>query len=215
MKDGHNALLVFGALGLGLVGFKVLGSRPWRELSTAAFVDPASVAGLAATFPASDEDSFILAAWEWVGREIDYSAFGSELLFYDSMAKCQACMLPAEVVLKDASNCVGKASLLASILRNRLPASRVEMVIGNVADASSPDGDTGHAWVTVMRDLVWFLVEATSPPSAQPWLPEASATAYVPYARFNDAYFTCWDPETCFKVQVRARDCRCGLAGSG
>ena len=147
-NDGSVFIHFLGSLGASLAAAWILGSLGKSVFSIGArtfrssdFINPGAVADIAARRPAG-EDDFILAAWELVGGGIDYQAFGSDVEFNNGVVRCDKCYLPGQVRKTGASNCVGKSALLASILRNRLPADRVFMVIGEL----HLDGVGGHAW---------------------------------------------------------------------
>ena len=165
-------------------------------------IDPRAVSAIADQVEGATEDEWVYDAWDLVGSTIDYQGFGSDLEFVDSHIRCQRCYLPMEVVKSGASNCVGKSALLASILRNRLPAERVEMVVGYLANGSLG----GHAWVEVqLENGRWYLLEATQPPKG--WLPvELSGSRYLPAVYLNDQQVDCQTDDFCVSI---AAGCGC------
>ena len=160
-------------------------------------VDPASVSPITASFISQTEDEFIMESWQFVSDNVDYSAFGSTMVFQDHSVLCELCLLPAEIVkLPDAkSNCVGMAALLTSLLRTRISPKRVYMVVGDLVR----NGVGGHAWVIVDRGGEWYLLEATGPPKG--WVRfKDKLGMYVPQVFFNDVEFICGDPTYCANV---------------
>lgn len=177
-----------------------------RDFPLSALVNPASASYLAASLP-PDEDSFILGAWDMVGTQVTYEGYGSLLQFFGNTVKCERCILPSELVKNQVpkANCVGKSALLASILRNRLPAEQVYLVLGTL-DLGEPGG---HAWVTVQKaDDQWYILEPTRKPWTQPWQTAQSlADIYIPEAFLNDQALLCSDPEMCHIVTAGACPC--------
>lgn len=193
---------------VGMMGSLIAGTVLWwvqsrfrpTQFATSALVNPEAVADIAAQLP-QDEDAFIMAAWQLVGKGVEYQPYGSEMLFTDSQVLCDPCLLPQEVLKKGAANCVGQSALLASLLRNRLPPERVYMVVGQLAN----DGVGGHAWVEVARNGDWYLLESTLPPKG--WKPASAAWQYLPQVMFNDlGTAQCAEEKLC--VNVASCDCR-------
>ena len=169
--------------------------------STDMMIDAQSVAKIAAQMPA-EEDQFILSAWDWVGRDIQYQAYGSLIEFWDSTVYCERCLLPRDVLKRGRANCVGKSLLLASLLRNRLPAERVYLAIGDLT------GIGGHAWVSAQRhDGQWYILEATKPPRR--WVTQTEiASRYIPEAYVNDVSLLCASEDICFIIPEASCNCR-------
>ena len=173
-------------------------------------IDPAAVSPIANDIGGTGDD-FALNAWQYVGGSIDYSYFDTDLYFNDSSVECLKCMMPLQVEASGASNCVGKAALLTSILRNRVGPDRVYMAVGQFHWLGK---DGGHAWVVLQRDDgKWYLLESTMAPPADPWRTVASLTAvYTAEALVNDAGLICYDPEICaVDLHVNAGLCPCRL----
>lgn len=187
------------AAGLAVWGMQSrLVSFPARD-----FIQPEAVAHLAAQLP-EDEDEFILAAWDMVGRDIKYEGFASDIRFVDSQVKCLKCFLPAAVLRSGESNCVGKSSLLASLLATRLEGERIRMVIGEL----NVDGVGGHAWVAVFRHGDWYLLEATKPPGVQPWVRASQlASVYYPMAYISPTGVSCTSKKLCVSFHKASCDC--------
>ena len=202
LEERQGLFLSFaGALGAGLFVWWLM-ERLGTEFSTTDFVNPESVADIAASLP-STEDDFILSAWDYVAGNIQYQGYSSNLYFVNDAIKCTGCRIPDSTLKSGKGNCVSMSSVLASILRNRLPPERVFMVVGQM----SLDGIGGHAWVNCQRrDERWYLLESTNPPKG--WVPmEAVSYIYKPFAYFNDALFYCYSDEIC-RVKVRSCDCK-------
>jgi hypothetical protein len=180
-----------------------LSASSWA-LST--FIDPESVADIAAQFPGS-EDAFTLEAWNYVGSQISYEGYGSILNFYDTTVRCDRCLLADEVLESGVANCVGKSVLLTSILRNRYSPDRVYMVIGKYKRSGQ---STGHAWVEVDRGGTWYVLEATATPPTIPWVPVGDlSSVYLQDVFINDKGILCYDDEYCptTKVVIKAKPC--------
>jgi len=204
----HLFLGLAGSLAAGLSVWWIQSRLHKGTYSLADLFSPQRVADIADALP-QDEDEFILAAWDLVGREISYSAYGSTIKFFDSSVSCQRCLLPEQVIRRRAANCVGKANLLVSLLRNRLPEDRVYMAIGQLA----VDHVGGHAWVTYQgKTGVWYVLEATMPPPScnrNPWIPMAAVSStYIPDAFVNDLGLICMDEEICLDVKKASCVCR-------
>lgn len=164
--------------------------------------DAEVVQDIAATLP-EDEDEFILAAWEFVGRVITYEAVGSDIDFVGEMVSCEWCYSVEETLARGTGNCVAKSSLLSSILLARLPPERVYMVVGHwTSQAGTP---SGHAWVQVLRDGIAYLLEATHAPFAPPWHTVGDSPQYMPYAIFSPMSFLCLNHTFCIEVSK----CKC------
>lgn len=162
-------------------------------------VNPAAGADIAGALP-SDEDQFIMSAWDYVASTIQYQGYSSKLYFVDSSIRCLGCQIP-EVTLKEGrGNCVSMSSLLASILRNRLPPERVFMCIGE----TNFDGIGGHAWDIVQRrNGQWYLLESTRQPTQ--WMPASLyGTMYQPFTYLNDHLLYCMNPQIC-----KIKSCNC------
>lgn len=204
--SGGILLTVLAVAGLGIAYALRKSDSEYEEFLTSDLVNPSAVADVAASLDNATEDSFILNAWEEVGAGIPYERFGSDMLFVNSHVRCARCLLPVETLGRGRANCVGKSGVLASILRNRLPADRVYMVIGDYEAPGADDNDKGHAWVEVFRAGHWYLVEATKPPPTSPWVRvQDKAYLYSPKVYLNDVYFDCHSPSLCVVVPSSCR----------
>lgn len=161
------------------------------------FFEPQKVKWIADQLPDDDEDEFILSAWDFVAREIDYEPVGSDIDFVDGDIVCDGCYSVQETLNRELGNCVGKSALLSSILLNKLAPDRVYMAVGHYRNGRS----FGHAWVELERNGGTYLIEATQPPSAMPWtLVSSNASTYVPYATFSQERFDCLNHSFCLQV---------------
>lgn len=194
-KGQRDLLITLGSLGIGLAALWLIKSRSALQLSLSRLIDIKSTTELANSLP-SNEREFIWAAWNLVGCGIDYESFGSDFRFIGSTIKGYRIDLPNEVLALGVSNCVGKAALLTSILRNRLPHSRVYMVVGNL----KMDGVGGHAWVMAQTSGKWYRLEATHCPIN--WAEATSLpNMYEALAMFNDEELICYDSELCVNIK--------------
>jgi len=193
-KGQRDLLITLGSVGVGLATIWLLQPRPALKLALSRLIDVKATRDIANSLP-SDEKEFIWAAWHLVGCDIKYKSYGSDFQFFGSTIKGYRIDLPTEVIALGASNCVGKSALLTSILRNRLPASRVYMVIGNL----KMDGVGGHAWVLAEIDGKWYRIEATHCPIN--WTEATNMSGiYESKAMFNDEELICYDAELCVNV---------------
>lgn len=204
IKEREPPKLFIEFLGSLLAGFAVWGiasSLSSRSFSTGDFVDPEAVADIAAALP-QDEDSFILSTWKYVTDNIQYQGYSSNLHFVNDIIKCSGCRVPEATLKAGRGNCVSMSSVLASILRNRLPPERVFMAVGEMR----LDGVGGHAWCQVQRrNGRWYLLESTSPPKG--WVPvDTVSYIYEPFALYNDRLFYCYSEELC---QIKVKSCHC------
>jgi hypothetical protein len=167
------------------------------------FFQPEAVADLARSFDTGDVDESITAAWEWVGRNIQYEAVGSDIDFHDQYVTCLHCFTAEETLRRGQGNCVSKSALLGSMLIHYLSPADVRLVIGGFA----LDGVGGHCWLEVKRLGTWYLIEATSPPRSTDWVPSSlMSTTYLPYAVISMNGLDCRNE--CFCLEVGACDCQ-------
>ena len=196
---------------LGVTGSLAAGGLIWwaqrrlryANFPSSEFFQPEVVQEIASEFPNSSEDAFILAAWDFVGREITYEPIWSNLTFIGTRVKCLKCYLPAQVLERGMGNCVGASALLASLLATRIPGDRVALVVGNL----TLNGVGGHAWVEVQRSSgQWVVLEATRRPGVNPWLSvEAASRYYQPMAIITPLELECYSPSLC----VSFAGCQC------
>lgn len=187
---------VAGLVGIGGLALAFLGATRSKSYTAAEFFQPQTVSDIAANLPVG-EDEFILAAWRFVGG-LQYEAIGSVFTVEGQRIDCSRCYLPLETLGRNQGNCVAKASLLSSILLNRLSPGRVYIAIGDLDYQGSVGG---HSWVLVERQGGWYVLEATSPPKAQPWMTASSVSQrYIPYVLLGPNDLVCEEPQLCLKV---------------
>lgn len=198
---GQRLYLSFlGGLGAALFAWWIQSRLAEERFLYSQFIDLETAAGIAASFPPS-EDEFVLAAWRYASEEVQYESRASTLRFVDGEVRCHYCLLPAVVLERGKANCMGKAALLLSLLRYRLPSERVHMAIGGLAT----DRVGGHAWVVVQRAGDWYLLESTLSPTKWVKVSELQ-NVYVPSVYLNDQTFYCQDERLCFRTG--GADCR-------
>lgn len=206
----RTTLLVAGlALAVPLTYFLKRRLFDSRRMFIRQMVDPQVGRPIADTITAQTrtEGDFILAAWKMVGEAIAYEDVGSILLFKQDTVRCELCLLPGETLRRGRGNCVAKALLLASILRNRFGPEEVFVAIGQLHEI----GQGGHAWVVVRLNGRWELLETTTPPTT--WrFASALEQHYETTILFNDQLIMCDDPELCMRVQ-ESSCLPCMLAG--
>lgn len=209
--DDRNRLAVgsFVAFFTGFIVVHLVAAASYETFTFAVFIDPGSVADIAAQMP-QGEDEFILASWNYVGSGIKYSNYGSLIKITSSAVECNRCLLATEVLKARLGNCVGKAILLTSILRNRIPPERIYMALGQYFRNYPSSDSEGHAWVDILRGNTWDLMESTLPPPANPWKPAEEMPQYVPEAFLNDQSRVCLSEELCVRVKEAECDCHRG-----
>ncbi len=205
MKSTTGLLVAAGVVLGTVVLLKRASGGEYISFPASDFFQPTKVSALAESLYPEDatEDEFILNAWQWVGSSIVYEPIGSDIDFDGQIIKCLYCWTVEQTLQRGMGNCVCKSSVLASLLLNYIAPERVHMVIGGF----SLDGVGGHAWLTCERNGVDYILEATSTPKPQPWIPATSmSTVYIPYATFSQVDFSCLDHSFCLKVN----ECDCG-----
>lgn len=206
MNDTDKVLL-FGA-GIACVALLSSSLSPFSnkaKIPLVELINPKSVSHIADQLP-TNEDDFIMAAHQFVSDNVQYSGFDSFLKLTPYYIFCKDCYLPATVLNIGRSNCVGMSVLLESLLRNRIPANRTYLVIGQLHQG----GVGGHAWVNVCRsDDHWYVLESTMPPMG--WRRQSELeSVYEPEALVNDTGLYCIDEDICFDVKT-ARGCSCNM----
>lgn len=181
---------------------RVLTEDEYVQFPAQDFFQPESVAALAQSFDTGDIDESITIAWQWVGQEIKYEAVGSDIDFNDGYVTCLHCYTAEETLRRGQGNCVSKSALLGSILIHYLQPSDIRLVIGGFA----LDGVGGHCWLEVKLQGIWYLIEATSPPKSENWIPVSlMSTTYLPYAIISMDGLDCRNNSFCLEVG----DCNC------
>lgn len=155
------------------------------------------------------------ACYNWVCRNVKYpmesdrhhiSAFGGpfplgfpviRLTTYDFW------QFPYETIgwMKDGyavEDCDGSAILLCSMLRCFVPANEVYVGIGGYSEID-------HAWVRIMHDGEWHVLESTLDEPFPPWA-IIEASPYNPYCYFNDREAVELVPGSFNYINTRSKD---------
>ena len=125
----------------------------------------------------------IVSLWEYVAN-IPYREIIRSKLVVNGRVISQkdTWFYPAETMKTGVANCANKSFLLASLLLNELPESKVSCVMGRV----TIDGIGAHAWVEVECSGKDYLLETTLPQLEEALIPTSLATAYEPVLCFSD-----------------------------
>jgi hypothetical protein len=132
----------------------------------------------------TDGTEKITALWQWVASQVKYTRFVKAKLNIDGHVSAQNDYWtpPGITARVRVGNCATKSFLLASLLRNELPAEKVHCVLGNL---EQPGNKGGHAWVEIQPNGASYIMESTRG-DMQPMVPAASADIYEPVVYFND-----------------------------
>ena len=171
------------------------------------FVDLEATQGIANRLSGLDEDNYVAQAWSIVADGIQYEPVASDIVFLDGTVKCRSCLMPNQVLAQKhpVGNFVAKSALLLSILRHKIPASRVYMVMGELR----LNGVGGHAWVELEKSGSWYIIESTVSPSRTPLLSaESQQATYIPQVIVNDIDHRCLSGAICVSVD-KSRICPC------
>jgi|GEM_PF-2112392 hypothetical protein len=169
-----------------LTTFYVVKKRlPGEEWDIRQFVTPnvPGVARIETQLPAGERE-FVATAWWWVTKYIQYPEGSPDVedehYFRAFRGRTRRAYrvydywsFPAETLVTRIGDCEDASFLLASILRRRLPDTRVFVTIGLF-------DNYGHAWVTVDG----LVLETTPGLPSYKAIPEQ--LPYVPFFRFND-----------------------------
>lgn len=125
----------------------------------------------------------ILACWRWVANEVKYVNLVRGKITIDGKTSVQNDLwqMPSMVVQTRVGNCANKSFLLASLLRNELPADQVYCVLGNLHNGISG----GHAWIQVILNGEPYTMESTTP-TAPPLVLASAAKRYEAVHFFNE-----------------------------
>jgi len=132
----------------------------------------------------ADQRARIVAVWEFV-RDIPYVQFVRTRVSVDGRTFTQndTWLSPDEALKANTKlNCFNKAVLLASLLRQELPADKVFVCLNNV----NVDGIDGHAVGYLKLDSGDYLLETTNPGIKSPFLKVEDADIYEAVLFFND-----------------------------
>ncbi len=126
----------------------------------------------------------LAALHRWVGNEVKYVNFVRAKLWVSGKSSTQNdyWQKPSEVVRTRIGNCANKAFLLASLVRNNLPAEQVHVILGNLHQAPSPGG---HAWVQCTLNGEEYIMESTRG-DMKPLVVAKVADIYEDVVHFND-----------------------------
>jgi len=89
---------------------------------------------------------------------------------------------PAEAIFSPRLNCANKTYLLASLLRQELPAENVYACLGNL----NTDGQSGHAFGYIRLDGKDYILETTNPSVRDKLIPIETVGIYEDIIYFND-----------------------------
>jgi hypothetical protein len=131
-----------------------------------------------------DTEQRLIACWDWVANEIRYVTFVKAKMWVNGKSSVQTDLWqePSLVTRTKVGNCANKSFILASLVRNELPASQVHVVLGNL---HQPPGAGGHAWVEVDFDGDNYIMESTRG-DMQPLVKHRVADVYEDVIYFND-----------------------------
>jgi hypothetical protein len=132
----------------------------------------------------ADPGERLTALWSWVANNVRYTRFVKGKIWVNGHSSVQDdyWATPSETARVTVGNCATKSFLLASLLRNELPAGKVHCVLGNL---QQPKNKGGHAWVEVQPDGVKYIMESTRG-DMKPMVLAESADIYEPVVYFND-----------------------------
>lgn len=119
----------------------------------------------------------------WVASEIKYTHYvwGKIQIGNKISVQRDLWQTPSMAIQTRIGNCANKAFLLASLLRNAMPADDVKVVFGNLHQP----GEGGHAWVEVNLNGTAYILETTREDMA-PSVATSKADIYEPVIHFND-----------------------------
>jgi hypothetical protein len=161
---------------------------PGEQHSIKEFVTPNQVM-VKETYEAIGADAW--QCWNWVCRNIKYPAKRGRMFDYHTLnafgmrllkSSGEFFQLPYQSLLVGIGDCADKSAVLASMLRNFMDAGSVYVSMGTF---SGDDGDIDHAWVTIMVDGDWYILETTLP-TARDWKPVSELPEYTAVLHAND-----------------------------
>lgn len=126
----------------------------------------------------------ITALWQWVASQVRYKSLIRGRLWIEGKSSSQDDLWNSPSVTRrvQVGNCVNKAFLLASLIRNDLPPDSINCVLGNLYHDVTPGG---HAWVQVNLGSGEYIVESTRA-DIPALIPVATADKYEAIHLFND-----------------------------
>lgn len=125
----------------------------------------------------------ITACWKWVADQVKYVKFVKGRIWINGRSSVQQdlWLLPESSIHVRVGNCATKSFLLASLLRNELPAEQVHCVLGNLYNGKPG----GHAWLNLKLDNADYIMESTTP-LVPPLVLSNVTKRYEPVHYFND-----------------------------
>lgn len=125
----------------------------------------------------------LTALWKWVASQVKYVRFVKGKAWISGKVSVQDDLWqdPATVIRTRIGNCSNKSFLLASLVRNELPAEQVYCVLGNLYT----EEPGGHAWVQVSLNDSNYIMESTTD-KVPPLVLQETATRYEAVHYFND-----------------------------
>jgi hypothetical protein len=123
-----------------------------------------------------------VAAWDWVANQVRYKPFIKASIQVEGKSNSQFdyWQSPSMCAKTRVGNCVNKAFLLTSLLRNQFPEADVYCVLGNLHNGEV----SGHAWVEATINGEDYILEATR--NDVPLLETWKGHRYEPIHYFND-----------------------------
>ena len=134
----------------------------------------------------------ITALWRYVANLPYNETIRSKLIVNGySFSQSDTWFYPAETMRIKKSNCANRSFLLASLLKNGLPApGQVYCVAGNLAI----DSIGAHAWVELNLHGRDFILETTQPNLGNPLLPVGALANYEAVVAFDEnAVYTVYE----------------------
>jgi hypothetical protein len=134
----------------------------------------------------TDQTERITALWKWVASQVKYTRFVKGMMSISpggyTSTQSDYWAPPGITARVRVGNCATKSFLLASLLRNELPAEKIHCVLGNL---EQPRNKGGHAWIEIQPNGVNYIMESTKD-NMRPMVPADSAGIYEPVVYFND-----------------------------
>ncbi len=130
-----------------------------------------------------DVEEKIHVLHQWVGNQIRYVKFVRGRMEIEGKLSVQNDLWNSPSVTRrvGVGNCANKSFLLASLIRNALPASNVKCVLGNLYNGKPG----GHAWVQVNLGGIDYIVESTRA-DIPTFVPADGAERYEAVHKFDD-----------------------------
>ena len=119
----------------------------------------------------------------WVASQIRYTRFVKGRLWIEGKSSIQDDLwnMPSITARIKVGNCVNKAFLMTSLLRQTMPLSQVHCVLGNLYNGKPG----GHAWVQAKLGEQDYIIETTRA-DVPSLIPAFSADRYETVHLFND-----------------------------